>query len=89
MSAAMTDRELLDRLALQAVMSRYFKGIDRNRHQAGAHLLFTEDVKDTCSDRGTFDGDVFVCPLSGESPRPGTFLSELPPEARDLVRRVG
>lgn len=41
-----TDRELLDRVALQSVMARYFQAVDRN-DQKRIRSCFTEDVKAT------------------------------------------
>ena len=52
---APTDRELLDRIAMQAVASRYFQGIDRN-DLAQVRACFTEDVKGTYANRGTVVG---------------------------------
>lgn len=49
------DRQLLDRVALQAVMARYFQGVDRN-DQKQIRSCFTEDVKGTYSGRGTVVG---------------------------------
>lgn len=55
MSSAPTDRELLDRVALQAVISRYFQGVDRNDMKR-VRSCFTEDVKGTYNNRGTVVG---------------------------------
>ena len=49
------DRELLDHVALQAVMARYFQGVDRN-DQKRIRSCFTEDVKATYNGRATVVG---------------------------------
>jgi len=53
--SAPTDRELLDRVALEAVMARYFQGVDRNDIKR-VRSCFTEDVKGTYANRGTVVG---------------------------------
>lgn len=52
---APSERQLLDRVALEAVMARYFQGIDRN-NLAQVRACFTEDVKGTYANRGTVTG---------------------------------
>lgn len=52
---APTDRELLDRVALEAVMARYFQGVDRNDMKQ-VRSCFTGDVKGTYANRGTVVG---------------------------------
>ena len=49
------EQQLLDRVALQAVVARYFQGIDRN-DLAQVRSCFTEDVKGTYANRGTVTG---------------------------------
>ena len=49
------EQQLLDRVALEAVMARYFQGIDRN-DLAQVRACFTEDVKGTYANRGTVTG---------------------------------
>jgi hypothetical protein len=50
-----TDRELLDHVALQSVMARYFQAVDRN-DQKRIRSCFTEDVKATYHTRATMVG---------------------------------
>lgn len=52
---APTDRQLLDQIAMQAVVSRYFQGVDRN-DLAQMRACFTADVKGTYANRGTVVG---------------------------------
>jgi hypothetical protein len=49
------EQPLLDRVALEAVMARYFQGIDRN-DLAQVRACFTADVKGTYANRGTVTG---------------------------------
>jgi hypothetical protein len=49
------DRELLDHVALQSVMARYFQAVDRN-DQKRIRSCFTEDVKATYHTRATMVG---------------------------------
>jgi len=53
--SAPTDRELLDRVALESVMARYFQGVDCNDMKR-VRSCFTEDVKGTYANRGTVVG---------------------------------